>query len=313
MTKSKVISGPYSCGGGLPLAIQLRMMKKALVLLLMFVTSPQSSVAEDSASLHHAGYLSDVDSERSVVYQKLKVVAKPKQNTGPELSERIFNARLKREFREKYREKFGRTSTENLINTPTPFTVYSGLAEADSEAANTATFRGNHLDLYKENQRFGSYMFRRLTEYHVDQYMRNRPVVQKVYQLKEKYSRVNLQFSKKVRLKVRYQIAENSLRMQLENPWLKNQLVIEMDSAALGPSQIIESTLSLFFPRVLGVDVQGHFKAYDQSYLLVGSRRLTASLTANLTGHWNRSLLIGPLETDIVREDLILGGLNWRY
>lgn len=298
-----------------------------LFLCALLMTSLGRSESSWQVPLAHSGYLSSVENEKNTISQRLEVVENPQQGPKMDLRDKIFTEKLKKEFRDRYREKFGQTTTEQLISHPSRYTYYRALPLATEERLQSGTFAGDHIERYKENERFGFFMFRRLTEYHVDQYTKDKPVVKQVYEFKEKYSRMSLSFSRRVRLRARYQVSANSVRLKLENPWVENSVLLEMDPGSLGPSEVKETTISANFGLPFSVLFDARYRAVENSLTLAGSRALGPGLSASLSVHWNRRIFPDqavvestektelPLQEVVedTRDTLVLTGLSWNY
>lgn len=255
----------------------------------------------------HRGYVVSVEEERKQTFKPLIVRERPEKPT--QWTELIFTKKLKNEFKRRYSEKFGQTNLEQLISQPNRFTYYGKNLNSEDQRLTPGTFRGDEVQRQKENRRFGNFMFRRLIEYHLEDYGRNQEVVQKVVRAKENLSKVRLQFSKKYKLKARYRISGNFLRLSFVNPYIKNRVLVDFNDRDFGPSGT-ETTVSLFFPKISGVRMETHYKVLEQSFTLVGKRRLTRTMSASVTGKVNAGFLDG---LDFRRQELILAGLSWRY
>jgi hypothetical protein len=196
----------------------------------LFVLAP---VAEAGTS--HPGYLSEVRSERDQRFYEVFIFATPPVKTKP-LSDVIFNEKLSREFREKYRERFGQLDTSTIIYQPTKFSIMD-------------ENRGAVLNIEIENSRrkqFGEFMVKRLIEWHVDNYFKTEPSMRPVYELKEKLSHVQVEVTKTTKLNAQYSFSDNSLDLIIDGPHFdSSKITLIMDSKQFGPGPIQDQKLYL--------------------------------------------------------------------
>ncbi len=176
------------------------------------------------------GYISDVQSEKTERFYEIYLLA-PNRQSGPSLRDIIFNP-LSREFKEKYRDKFGDLDTSSI-------------------SYRNSTWGGTSLNpktLEEENlkrREFAEYMTKRLTEYHVDNYMKTQPQMRPVMQVKEKIQNVKVEVSKEVRMNIQYNFAGNTADVVLDNPWCESRFTVEMNPRSFGPSNPQEFRLWL--------------------------------------------------------------------
>lgn len=176
------------------------------------------------------GYVSNVAAEKSQRFYEVYLFVSP-PSKEPSLSEFIFNP-LSKEFREKYREKFGNLDTESMAY----------------RSPSLGGYQSTPLALQQEQQNrrdFAEFMMKRLTEYHVDQYMRSQPSMQPVMEVKEKIQNVKVEVTKEVRFNIQYNFAGNTADVVLDNPYCDSKLSIEMDSKSLGPTSPHETRVWL--------------------------------------------------------------------
>lgn len=263
--------------------------------------------------LRHDGYVESVEDERRAEVARLKLMEKPAHRVSVDLNSRIFTDRLTKEFRERYQQQFGQTEAEQTITNPTRFTYYNGNATSLDGRIAKGTFQGSEEERLEAHRRFGNFMLRRMTEYHVDHYARSKPAVQKVYQVKEKLSDMKLEFNPRVKLKVDYRLSGNTVKLQLINPWLDHDVLVEMDDT-FGPSEVKEVVFSVRVPVTTKTSFETYFRILENTLTLIGRRSLEQNLTATFTARSGR-VLLEP--TDLVPtgpyEQLILAGLSWNY
>jgi hypothetical protein len=179
-------------------------------------------------------YISDVREERQKNFQEVFI-----QNYVPEkkikLYEVIFNPQLSTEFKEQYRSRFGELDTESMIymNSRTKFVESPRVSPLDDEKENL------------KRREFSEYMIKRLTEWHVDNYVKTEPAVRPLYETKERFSRIEVKVSQEVKLDFKYDLAANNLDLILVNPWADLRWALEMDRKAFGPSSTVESRIKI--------------------------------------------------------------------
>lgn len=174
------------------------------------------------------GYVSNVTAEKSQRFYEVYLFV-PNPSEGPSLKEMIFSP-LTKEFKAKYREKFGQLDTDSI--------VYRSPSIGGSQATPAAIQQEN------QNRRdFAEYMTKRLAEFHVDQYMRTQPAMKPVMEVKEKIQNVKVEVSKEVRFNIQYNFAGNTADVVLDNPWCDSKLSVEMDPKSFGPTSPSETRI----------------------------------------------------------------------
>lgn len=173
------------------------------------------------ATSPYAGYTNDVQSEKSQRFYEVYLLA-PQRAKEPSLQDMIFNP-LTKEFKEKYREKFGELDTGSISSRTS---AMGGTTENPKALQDQTTQR----------KEFAEYMTKRLVEYHFDQYMKTQPQMKPVLEVKEKIQNVKVEVSKEVRMNIQYNFAGNTADVVLDNPWCESKLSIEMNPGSFGPS-----------------------------------------------------------------------------
>jgi len=198
-----------------------------LILWLSFL--PLSASAEKSP---YAGYVSDVQAERSQRFQELYMYMPVSRERS--LQDEIFNP-LSREFKDRYRERFGQTDTESIIYQPTKFSTFD-------------ENRGAVLKIEQDNDQrraFAEYMSKRLIEFHLDNYMKTQPQMKPLMEIKEQVQNVKVEVNESVRMNMQYNFAGNSADFLIDNPWCEAKVSLEMDSSSFGPSETEETRIWL--------------------------------------------------------------------
>lgn len=240
----------------------------------------------------HQGYLSDVNEERNKRDVEMVMLEQSKDEKPP-LREVIFNDKLSKEFQAQYQYRFGQTTTEQSINNPSRMDGYS-------------YYTGETLTIQRyqqEQQHFASYMGRRLTEFHVDNYAKNDRSLRPVYEMKDKISNVNVTVSK-FKFKWKYNFSGPNMDFALENPYgLEAKVRAEMTGVISVPSEMVYSLGYQITPRVR---IRGLYNSWDGLTQLVTTRQMTKSISCSLTGSTD-----SRPQGRAVQQDLILVGLAW--
>ena len=93
--------------------------------ILAFLGSMPCFAQESSQPVgYKRGYLQSIEGERERKISELNLVHKPAELNKPLLKDQIFNSKLSREFRNRYKDKFGRTEAEILVQNPNRFSTY---------------------------------------------------------------------------------------------------------------------------------------------------------------------------------------------
>lgn len=188
---------------------------------------PLSVRAEKSP---YVGYVSDVKAERTQRFQEVYMYIPASRERS--LQEEIFNP-LSKEFKDKYREKFGQTDTESIIYQPTKFSTFD-------------ENRGAVLKIEQDNDQrrvFAEYMTKRLMEYHLDNYMKTQPQMKPLMEIKAQVQNVKVEVNESFRMNMQYNFAGNSADFIVDNPWCETKISLEMDPGSLGPSETEETRI----------------------------------------------------------------------
>lgn len=203
-------------------------------LFLLIFLSNLTGISAFAAAKPTEGYVDDVVKERSERFIEIYLLATP-QPPETNLQAEIFNAKLSKEFRDRYQEKFGQMDTDSIIYQPTKFSM---MDENRGAVEN--------IELENEKRRaFAEYMTKRLSEYHVDNYFKSQPNMRAVYEAKERLQNIKVQVNKNMRLNAQYSLAGNILDLIFENPWVDAKLALEMNPSSFGPSNVQESRIWL--------------------------------------------------------------------
>jgi hypothetical protein len=266
-----------------------------VILPLFFVLSAHVRAETLAADVVGArpGYVFDVEAERNRHDEALVLIPPPPPERP--LTQKLFDEKLTKDIREQYAYRFGQTAMEQTINAPTN-------RESEYYYSGDTTVTAQK---YQEYQRsFGEYMYRRAIETQVDNYFKSQPGLKKVYEFKDRISNVNVQTQSGYKFKWAYNISGNSSTLEVENPYhIETKLRVQFKQLS---TETEEETLSMSYKINELYTVSTYYKFYDGVYQLVGSRRITSSVSATLTGS-TTTTESGPS----VRQNIALIGISW--
>ena len=249
------------------------------------------------------GYILDVQEERWERTYELSLVRKPKQ--GKPLHQKIFDPALKREFKQRYEQRFGFTDIDRNINTPNRY------AEQEYTAGVWVTPEEDQ----RLRQQFGEYMVKRLGEHHVDAYFKSNPSVRPVYELKERISKVKVKVRKGYNLRINYSYSGNYLNLRMENPFeIYTRVTLEMDPDNFGPSDIQETRLYLSYPVKKDLSVATDYRVEAEYLSLIGKKAVSRNLATTITGS-TRNLTEAEIakHNGIEHDQRLILGLSWDH
>ncbi len=179
-------------------AVHSRGMSRSAMILLSFLTHfafawiANVGAEPSQASGYRPGYLLEVEPQRQTVESEIVFVPPPEIPNTFIMGRPLVNSKLEKEFQSQYELKFGRTEAERNMMSAGRYAFY------EYPDGKPETFQ-NHRS---RERKFGEYMFRRLTEYHVDQYFKSNREMRPIYELKDKIANVNIEVRKSYKLKL---------------------------------------------------------------------------------------------------------------
>lgn len=266
----------------------------SLILSLFWLLSAAAEDLEKPASFGaHYGYVSDVVEEKNRRDIEMVLLREPPA-AGRPLQDVIFNEKLSKEFKEQYEYRFGRSTTEQVLN-----------SVGRSDESNFYTGQNVTVQEYAKYQRqFAEYMGRRLTEFHVDNWVKNDPDLRPVYELKDRVSNLNVEVRRGYKVNWRYNFAGPSMDVKVQNPYdVEARVRMEMSGILSSP---VEYIYTLGYPITQKVHMTALHRQEDGLYQLITSRRLTRSIGTSLTCSFDTRD-----EGPTVKQDLFLVGLSW--
>lgn len=242
----------------------------------------------------HYGYTFDVKSERERRSIEMVMLDKPK-DLPPPSSAKIVDDKLTKEFQAQYRNRFGQTEAQELINSPGRSDEYTYY--------NTQNPVG--IQQYTAYQRqFGEYMGRRLVEYHFDNWAKSDPTFKPIYELKDRVSNLDVKVKNGYKLKWKYNFAGSNMEATLENPYdVIVKVRLDMSGVISAPTEVWYSLGYQLTPKI---NVTALYKQIDGIYQLVFTRKVTSHFSTSLTGSVD-TLPAGP----VVQQNLVLVGFIW--
>lgn len=262
------------------------------IILSISAFAEEESVKPPPAYGDHYGYLFDVKEERNKRYIEMVMLERPKEPSKPKAA--IVSEKLTKEFQAQYKYRFGETQAEQTLNSvgrQDGYTYFTG---------QTVT-----LKQYQKDQRlFAEYMGRKLTEYHVDNWIKNDPDMRPVYELKDKVSNVNVKFDNGYKFEWRYNFAGPNMEAKLKNPYeIDFKVRLDMTGIISNPKETVFTFGYQFTPRVYASWVEKQWDAITQ---LVISRRMTPHISTYVT------TLIDRSDAGLsAKQELYLIGFSW--
>ncbi|MEQ1875227.1 MAG: hypothetical protein ABL958_01185 [Bdellovibrionia bacterium] len=244
------------------------------------------------------GYIQTLGEETDDTISDVVLVPKPPPQSSIPLSDVIWDIRLKKEFIERYREKFGYTEVERNLGLPILYSE-NGIAQGRSVESGAAR---------AERRAFADYMFRRLAEHHMDSYFRSDPSLKSVWELKERISNVEVKVTENFSFMTIYSYSGNFVTIVANNPYVNVRLRLEMNPASFGPSELIEGTISLEKQVTRTLNLQSHYRYKDGILTLVGSKAIAPAMSATLTGSVDSNS-----EGTQPQQNLVLAGFAFIY
>lgn len=271
----------------------------ALAVLCLVLLGPGASAAPAASEAIPEGYIRSLQEEKEEPEPaNVVLVPKPAPQASIPLSDFIFDHKLKKEFIDVYREKFGYTEAERNLGLPLLY-VENGVAQGRSVESERAR---------AERRAFAEYMFRRLAEHHMDSYFRSDPNLKSVWELKERISNVEVKVSENFSLMTIYSYSGNFITVHANNPYVNVRLRYEMNPSSFGPSEMVETGVSLAKQITRTVHLEAHYKLIDGVFSLVAEKWLAAAMKITLQGSAD------TLEAGTVpKENKALAGFAYTY
>lgn len=226
-------------------------------------------------ALERTDYVSDVKQESREVGRPLELIIVPESIARRKsLREQIFNQELSREFERRYEDSFGRTGAEIQYRDEGRFSSVEGP-------------NGEIISVRQQSEKerdFGNYMFRRMAEYHFDNYSKENENLKDVQTFKEQVTHQEVSVAPGYSVKSHYSISGNHLDLSFINPYVGSRVRMEMNQRQIGPSRIYETRVSLDKQVTRRWYTEMHYALSDGILALIGRRSLTATSSLSLVG-----------------------------
>ncbi|MES2856581.1 MAG: hypothetical protein V4692_11995, partial [Bdellovibrionota bacterium] len=203
--------------------------------------------------------------------------------------------------RDKYEEKFGRTEIERIYYAPNRSSYYNDVYG----------LRGTPEEINNERREFADFMIRRLTEYHVDDYLKNDPDARPIYEAKERISNIRVEVQQ-YRFDLKYSISGNTFDVRVYNPYLDlAQVRFQMEPGTFGPAPVTETRLQFQKQITPKVGLASEYLITEGIVTLIGSR----ALAKNVTGTLSASTFTNDTNyaDEIIRESIYLAGVGYVF
>lgn len=259
----------------------------------------------------HSGYTDNVIEEKEEKIEEIVFFPKKPQINEVNLQDRIFDDKLTKEFKTRYEDLFGRTGAEQITFAPNRYGEY------EFAGGLSVTFE---QDL--ENRRiFAEYMFRRLTEYHIDQTLKNNKRTKPIYELKDRVSRIDLEVRKGYKIKFKYSFSGNFLDLTVDNPYEINSRVrMEMDPSQSVPGEVLNYIIAADKDVRPRINLAAFYETIKNQFQFVLTRTLQNSMAVSFTAQKalgggragiGAQLLSVEEQRFLAPQDLVLIGISW--
>jgi hypothetical protein len=277
---------------------------KFALLLGVFILTTLSAGAASRRGLkpRNYGYVNDLKDEKEIEAEELNYVQRPVEESAA-IQEKIFNAELSQEFKERYERDLGFSSVEQRYRMPSRIATNS---VGNSEGGTYGFFISEERTI-RQQREFGGYVMRRLGEYHFDHYAKQEPSLRSAYEFKEKISNANVEVAPGYKFDMRYSLADHSIDMRLQNPFVRSSANVQVGD---GQQAVRETTVIVGRELTRTVDLNSYYRVKQGQFQLVGRKRMNKRVTTSLMGSTYVNQTERTLDT---RERLVLGGLVWDY
>ncbi|MBT4763143.1 MAG: hypothetical protein HOO06_15730 [Bdellovibrionaceae bacterium] len=243
------------------------------------------------------GYISDIQAERYTRVLEVTPILNPDKTV--DYNHLIFQPKVKKELRDKYEEQFGSSVAER--------TLHSDIQATANDNSYSAIYV--EQEQLNEQQEFGEFVFKRLSEHHVDEFTKTNPKLRPLYEMKERISNVKLEVKKGYQVKIHYSFSGNYLDFKVSNPYeIDAKLTLQMDPTEFGPSDVTEQVIAIGYNLDKKTKLDSKFGISENEFSVTGKRRISKILSASIT-----SSLTALEDTPGDHERLLLFGLTWTH
>ena len=237
----------------------------------------------------HPGYVSNVEEERNQVREEVVITPLPNR-IETDWSRDIFTEKMSKEFSHEFRYRFGFTEFEQL-----EFTSNRFVESSDSGRLVPVN------EFIEEQEDFGEFMIKELSEYHVDRYLRSRESTRVIYRTKEAISNVEVATASGYKFKMRYKLSSNRATFRFIKPGQRfhNELVTKLSGD--------ETTLRFSYDLTKTIVVGTDYIFDDEIFAVRGSKQLTPKLSTSIVAQSYQK----DLSAETPKQERILLGLSW--
>jgi hypothetical protein len=249
-----------------------------------------------AAASPHPGYLEDVAAERRQSSKEIVIAFPPEVITNPvTVQSQIFNERLTKEFQKEYRDRFGSSEFEQLS------LVSNRFIEFGSGVSGRLVDFDEHIS---QQEKFGRYMSKELTEYHLDRYFRDNRATRPVYNVKKAISDVQVPVAGSYKFRFRYKLSSNSMDLSFQKPKevFHNRLRLEWDGVRAVETAVLMLGYDVSKELAVNIDHTIEKDIYSAGVI----RKLTPSLASSLRYQIYKQDFQGT-----PAQDRVLLGLSW--
>lgn len=209
----------------------------------------------------------------------------------------LFADKLIADFYRKYEEEIGNLESTRLIRSFPEFYDHSIL--------DSLSFRQELIEQSKSMLRVGEYITLKISEFHLDNYLKRNPRTKKVYEYKVKYTSANVDLGKKSFLKFNYSISGNYLEFRYTHEDLLISYKMEFKRLNEGFFQQAESIFLMDYLMPAKLALRILYFALERGYSVIVRRAVYDNLTLSLTYNGDREIP-DSLETE---NSILLGAV----
>jgi hypothetical protein len=221
------------------------------------------SVGALGAQSANYGYTNDVAAEREEGNDSIFVIFDVEKPPETRMQDAVFTAQISKELVSRYEREFGRIRAEQSLLYVKPNSYY-------------IDERGRVITAESINNRervFGEYMFRRLAEYHLDKKLKDDPDTKRVYELKEKLRKTEVEVAKGYKVEAAYSIAANDITFKFKNPFA--DLKIQFDVEKMSDTDSWDVSAHYEYSKT--VDIDTYFAPKNSVVKVVTRKKLDAA------------------------------------
>ena len=155
----------------------------------------------------------------------------------------------------------------------------------------------------KRKRKYAEFMVRKISEHHVDSYLKKNKRTRGIYKIKKSLSNASISIKGGLKLRAKYSISGNSLKLRVKNfKNIRNELVIDFDPELGNKDQAV----------ILHIGIPFYYKTKFDNYFDLSLNDLTTVIAKNYE-------TLGVSVTNVVSVDRgsennkIILGLNWTY